>query len=344
MERSLKTESTMNSSQPLVSSMSLADAIQPVLKDVQAIKQALPELIPTSTAAARRIVDHVTKKPGKCVRPALYLMTCNLVDYDGPHKIPMGAVCEYVHTASLLHDDVIDNSPLRRGYPAAHSIWGDEETILVGDLMYSTASELMADTNHIEIVKHYAAAIRHMSEAELLQLQNLFNPNMAVEDYYHILQGKTGALMKAACASAAFLGQSEPELCTALGEFGMNLGVAFQLIDDALDYQGTEDLFGKPTLADLKEGKVTLPIILLLEILNGDDKKQLEAMISNKNISQEEIQWVATQVQTHGTASSTLQRAAEHTRTALQQLDLFPQSNARDHLKALAQSLVHRTS
>ena len=124
----------------------------------------------------------------------------------------------------------------------------------------------------------------------------------------------------------------------------MNLGVAFQLIDDALDYQGTEDLFGKPTLADLKEGKVTLPVILLFDILNTEEKKQLDAIISNKSISQEEIQWVATQVQTHNTAAATLQRAAEHTKTALQQLELFADSNAKNHLKSLAQSLVHRTS
>ncbi|MFK7872113.1 MAG: polyprenyl synthetase family protein [Oligoflexales bacterium] len=329
--------SVMNSPQ-----QTLAETFQPVLSDIQAIKKALPSLIPCETEAAKRIIEHVTQAPGKCVRPALYLLSCNLVNYQGPHRISMGAVCEYVHTASLLHDDVIDNSPIRRGKPAAQSLWGDEETILVGDLMYATASELMANTGHLSIVKVYAAAIRHMSEAELLQLQHLFNVSMPEKTYFHILRGKTGALMKAACSSAGYLANINENLCFELGEFGMDLGLAFQLIDDALDYKGEQDLFGKPTLADLKEGKITLPVILLRDVMNSEESQKFQNILASSTVSKEDIQWVAQLTEKYKTADKTLERATEITTRALKRLDKFPASDARNHLKSLAESLLNR--
>lgn len=321
----------------------LAQALEPVAEDLAALKKLLPQYIPAQTQSAQEIIAHVFSAGGKHIRPALYLMACQLMAYRGPHLLPIAAVCEYVHTASLLHDDVVDNSSQRRNKPTANKLWGDASAVLVGDLIYATASELMAQTGKLEIVTSFAAAIRQMSEGELLQLENILHLDLSEEVYFRILSGKTATLMGACCRAAAILSEASLAQRQALEDFGHYLGLAFQLIDDALDYTGMEQIFGKRPFADLHEGKITLPVILLKKCANDEEKTYLSQAFHKQGLHDEDIGLISGLVQKYKTAHQTMARANEFTRRALQALTLhFEPSCHRLHLESLAQSLLYR--
>jgi len=320
------------------------EALLPVADSLSTLAPHLVNLLEAQTASARHIIDHVLTGGGKRVRPALYFFASRLIQYDGEHLMPIAAVCEYVHTASLLHDDVIDNSSLRRGKPTPNHIWGDEAAVLVGDLIYSRASELMANTGSLEIVSMFARAIRLMSDGELLQLEQLYNPLMPESAYYKIIEHKTAVLLAAACRAPAVLAGASQEQRDALREFGRCVGYAFQLLDDALDYAGEDSVFGKKTLADLPEGKVTLPIILLRSLATGTEWGFVESVIHEENISQESMLKVLELVDRYDTAGKTLEEASKWTDRALSALSCFPDSAARTDLETLARRLLMRFS
>lgn len=322
----------------------LADSLLPVTGDLTQLESQILDLIPTETEQARTILKHLFSAGGKRIRPALYFFCCRLFGYKGESLIPIAAVCEYVHTASLLHDDVLDNSSLRRNKPTANSIWGDQASILVGDLIYSRASELMAATGSLEIVSTFARAIRLMSEGELLQLECAFKSAITEDEYFKILDCKTGVLVAACCRAAGILSDADTATKEALTQFGSAVGKAFQLIDDALDYVSVTDLFGKATRADLKEGKVTLPIILLRSQATADEWRRVSDIISQPGIAEVDLDFVCALVEKYETAAATLVRASEYTSIALSQLATFPPSPARDDLENLASKLLWRVN
>jgi octaprenyl-diphosphate synthase len=318
------------------------EALLPVQDLLNALSPHLTTLLGAKTISAQHIVSHVFDGGGKRIRPALFYLCARLVNYSGIHANSIAAVCEYVHTASLLHDDVIDNSTLRRGKPTPNSIWGDESAVLVGDLVYSRASELMADTGSLEIVSMFARSIRLMSEGELLQLEHLFNPFMSVDAYMTIIEYKTATLLGAACRAPAVLADSAVELRDALETFGRCVGFAFQLLDDALDYAGSDAAFGKKTLADLPEGKVTLPVILLKQYATAPEWALVESLIHGENISRDAMLRVLELVNHHDTVGKTLELASEWTTKALAALSKFPESDDRKNLETLAKRLLLR--
>jgi octaprenyl-diphosphate synthase len=269
-------------------------------------------------------------------------MSCRLLGYQGPHYYSIAAVTEFVHTASLLHDDVVDHSTIRRGKPTANSIYGDESSVLVGDLVYSTASEMMAATGDMEIVKTFAEAIRLMSDGELLQLESLFKADLPEETYLRILECKTAILIAAACKSAALLAKAPTPVKEALAQFGYGVGMAFQLIDDALDYLGSEDQVGKSTLADLPEGKVTMPVLLLMKVANPTDVDVVRQTLALDPIPPEAAQKVSRLVARYDTANATIERAQHYTQLAMDALHSFPTSPERDALENLASKLLLR--
>ena len=318
------------------------DAIAPVVNDLTELNPHLQSLLEAHTASARHIISHVFSGGGKRIRPALFFFSSRLVKYNGPHLMSIAAVCEYVHAASLLHDDVIDSSTLRRGKPTPNSIWGDESAVLVGDLIYSRASELMAQTGSLEIVSMFARAIRLMSDGELLQLEHLYNPSMPRDAYLKIIEHKTAILLGASCRAPAVLAGASKDICEALENFGRCVGFAFQLLDDALDYAGTDHAFGKKTLADLPEGKVTLPIILLKEKSTVDEWTFVESLIHNEEIKATDMERVLALVNQYDTAGLTLELASQWTDRALRSLDIFPPSDAKSDLETLARRLLFR--
>lgn len=320
----------------------IEQALEPVAGQLKELTLRMPSYIPTETASGKAVINHVFGSGGKRIRPALYFMCAKLLGYDGEHLYPIGAVSEFVHTASLLHDDVVDNSTMRRNKPTANSIYGDETAVLVGDLIYSTASEMMAATGNMEIVKTFARAIRLMSDGELLQLESLFKPKLPVETYLRILECKTSILIEAACKSAGLLAGAPDSVTTELARFGHDVGMAFQLIDDALDYVGSIDLIGKATLSDLKDGKVTMPVLLLRDLASASDLEKLQAIISSEVIDDDKVREVARLVDRYDTAILTVDKAHAYTRSAMAALKTLPATPDRDVLENLADKLLFR--
>jgi octaprenyl-diphosphate synthase len=320
----------------------LADALKPVADNLEELNSRIAPLTGAQTSTAKDVVNHVLAAGGKRVRPALYFLAARLVNYSGEHLYNMAAVCEFVHTASLLHDDVIDNSTLRRNKPTSNAIWGDECSVLTGDLIYARASEMMAATGSLEIVSMFAKSIRLMSEGELLQLEHLYNPNMTDVDIFTIIEHKTATLLASACRAAAVLGNRSESECSALEKFGSSVGYAFQLLDDSLDFAGTPEIFGKKTLSDLPEGKVTLPVVLLRSQASSDEWSKVEKIIRKIEISAKDMQYVQSLVDQYDTAGQTLELASQYTVNAIDALQVFPPSKPREELEMLANSLLLR--
>ena len=280
---------------------------------------------------------------GKRIRPALFFLVSRMVGYEGPHLISMAAVCEYIHTASLLHDDVVDDSTLRRNKPTVSARWGDESAVLVGDLIYATASCLMAETGNLSIVKTFSHAIQRMSEGELLQLETLFHWNLSQETYYRILHAKTGILIGASCRSAGLLGGCSETVCEDLAEFGLQVGVAYQLIDDALDYLSPESTLGKAVQSDLSEGRMTLPVLLLQELITPEEAHHLQTLFQQLPFSQKEAQQVVQLVRKYRTAEHAIEQAKAITDQALAALRrAFPDPQQHGPLQSLVQVLLKR--
>lgn len=324
---------------------SLAVALDPVNSELQELSRLLPLMIPTRTAIGQTMVQAIFSSPGKQVRPAFFFLSANLVGYSGDQLMPMAAVAEFVHTASLLHDDVVDSSTLRRNKPTANSVWGDQAAVLVGDLIYSTASEMMARTAELDIVTTFSRAIQSMSEAELLQLEHVFDFAIPTETYFQIIRGKTGALLSASCAVAAILGQTTAKQHDALRDFGMAIGVAFQLLDDALDYMGDTEIFGKRSFCDLAEGRITLPLILLRDKMTPSERLQLETILKTGPQNADDTAIVADLVIKYDTAQEAIREAQAYTTQAIAGLQThFPPTMARWQLEAMATSLLSRLS
>lgn len=334
-------EASKNTEQTIMQAL-LQGPLDPIRPDLDLLEKSLPELIPAQSKTASEVILHVFRGGGKRIRPALFFMTARMFGYDGEHKLPIAGVCEYVHTASLLHDDVVDNSQLRRNRPTANSIWGDETCVLVGDLIYSAASELMAATGNLELVETFSKAIRLMSEGELLQLSNLYNFDLTTDDYFKVLSLKTGCLIAASCKSAALLAQATPEESGRLEDFGHFLGMSFQLIDDALDYSGNREVFGKATLADLKEGKVTLPIILLRERASEEEKELVKSLVNVSKHEPSKLNSLLAMIKKYDCIEDTLKVARDYTDKATDLLRKFPTCSARDHMEMLTRWLTTR--
>jgi octaprenyl-diphosphate synthase len=238
--------------------------LEPVADDLVALEPKLVEYLLTPNEPTNQVIRHIFASGGKRVRPALFLLSCKAIGYGGEHNFPIAGVCEYIHTASLLHDDVIDSSTLRRGKPTANSVWGDETAVLAGDLIYAAACRLMVRTGSLPLIDAFAECIRFMSESELFQLELLWKTDTTRAQYERVVAGKTAALFEASCRTPCFLAGLPKEAAEALGDYGRSLGFAFQIADDCLDYEGQENLVGKGVTADLLEGKFTLPLILAL--------------------------------------------------------------------------------
>lgn len=319
------------------------EELAPVAGELAALPETLDILLPKRSSTSKKVARHILEGGGKRVRPALFFLACRLTGYKGEHLQKVAAVCEYVHTASLLHDDVVDESRLRRGRATPNAVWGNQPAVLVGDLVYATACELMASTGKVELVEYFARAIRLMSEGELIQLENKFNVGIERSTYMNILSYKTGALIGTSCAASAILADSPPEAVNALYEFGNNIGIAFQLIDDALDYDAKPGSTGKASLKDLEEGKLTLPLIVSRDLASESDKIKLADFFHSKQVEQPFKDFVSELIERHQGQKSTLELAQTYTDSAVQILHAhFPESNERSRIEKIARMLLAR--
>lgn len=246
--------------------------LQTLIKnDLDNVNQVIRQELYSEVVLIRQISEYIINSGGKRLRPILLLLVANALNYQGNQHYALAAVIEFIHTATLLHDDVVDESDLRRSKPTANAVFGNAASVLVGDFLYSRSFQMMVKTNNMAVMKVLSQATNIISEGEVLQLLNCHNADVDEERYMKVIHYKTAKLFQASAEIAAILGTQDSEIIKAFADYGMYLGTAFQLIDDVLDYSGDEDETGKHLGDDLAEGKPTLPLIYVMQ--NGTSEQ-----------------------------------------------------------------------
>ena len=288
------------------------------------------------------ISNHIINLGGKRLRPILTLTTAKICNYRGSMHIKLAAAVELMHTATLLHDDVVDESDIRRGKSASHKIWDNKSSILVGDFLLGKAFQLMVETKSLECLKNLSNASARIAEGEVMQLIASDNIKTTEDQYMKIIESKTAELFSTACVVGALISKSKREEIDALISFGKNLGIAFQLKDDALDYYGEKNILGKNIGDDFLEGKVTLPIILAYRRGNNSEREFLKNSFDNKIRNKDLLKKAIEIIDTHNTIEDTLEKAYHHGRIAKDALGIFPNTKFKDSLMRLVDFSIIR--
>ncbi len=262
------------------------EQIQDLMKvDMKKVDDILINRLDTEVDLINQMSRYIITSGGKRLRPLLLLLCAKATGYDGKHHYPLAVVIELIHTATLLHDDVVDESNIRRGGDSANEIWGNAASVLVGDFLYSRAFEIMVEPDSMQIMRILSKATNMIAEGEVIQLLNIRNIGISQSDYYGVIERKTACLFKAACQIGAILSNTSKSTVKALGDYGLHLGNAFQVIDDVLDYESSTEIIGKEVGDDLAEGKITLPMIYALEKTSGAKNKLLKTAIKTSDTS-----------------------------------------------------------
>ena len=317
--------------------------IQALMKsDLEAMDEILVNRLDSNVDLINQMSQHIINSGGKRIRPLLLLMCARATNYKGDYHHSMAVVIELIHTATLLHDDVVDHSATRRGQETANELWGNAPSVLVGDFLYSRAFEIMVEPNSMQIMKILSKATNQISEGEVLQLLNIKNAKVSESEYFEVIERKTACLFKAACQIAGILSESNQNIIDALGSFGMHLGNAFQIIDDTLDYESDSLVMGKEIGDDLSEGKVTLPMIYALENTKGIEKEILSSAIKNADSSNiDNIVDILISVNAFGYSRKI---AKNESTKALKFLKAIPNSDYRSALELLCELSLERLS
>ncbi|KIE04818.1 Octaprenyl-diphosphate synthase [Candidatus Jidaibacter acanthamoeba] len=318
----------------------LKHLVQADLEEVNQIilnyaKSEVTELIPT-------ITNYITNSGGKRIRPILTLACAHMFDIKTSRHVLLATSVEFIHTATLLHDDVIDESSTRRGVATANQLWGNKASILVGDYLFSQAFRLMVETSSIQALRILSNASAIISEGEVWQLSNISNINITKEDYFKLIHSKTAQLFSAACEVGAVIADGKPEYAEALAQYGMNLGMAFQIVDDVLDYTTNDEQFGKKAGGDFREGKVTLPFIIALSNADERDKKFLETVITSENKDSMFLECVKI-LKAYDAFDKALNVARQFVEQGLEALEICPDSETKLLFKNLIIELLNRS-
>lgn len=306
------------------------------------VAQQIKDHLASDVPFVMDVSNHILLSGGKHLRPTLFVLATRICGYQGGREIYFSSVFEYIHAATLLHDDVIDESDTRRGHKAAHLVYGNPGVILVGDFLLAKSTGLGAETRLLEFTEVMARTVSRMAEGEVLQLLHAWDPEITETEYQEVISRKTAVLMESACYLGAVLAQAPPEEAAALKEFGSKIGMAFQIIDDCLDYTADQDVFGKPVGHDLDEGKFTLPLIRTLAKADEAEKKELCRLITQKKRTSEEFARIQHLIDGHGCLEDAKQCAARFVREAQAALDIFPDSDLKTAMCDLAEFIVNR--
>jgi octaprenyl-diphosphate synthase len=288
--------------------------------------------------------EYIAQGGGKRVRPALLLLSARLLGHDGEEEVTYGAVVEFIHTATLIHDDIIDHAGLRRGQPTLNNLWGNNLTVLLGDWIYTKAMQMALSHGKIEVIQRLCDATLRMTEGELLAFQRLGAIDLTADEYFEIIDRKTAHLFAAACSIPSLIPPARPEAGLVLARYGRALGICFQLVDDLLDFTARESELGKPVLSDLKEGKLTLPLILLLPRVSAAERRLIEMVLEDRSFTRVSPQQILELVQTQGTLEEVTEMAEGYAAEARRELAFFPPSDARDALELTPDFVLHRRS
>ena len=313
-----------------------------VADDMEAVNRTIVERMASDVPMIPALAGHLIASGGKRLRPILTLAAAGLCGYNGQDHIRLATAVEFIHTATLLHDDVVDNSALRRGRKAAHMIWGNPASVLVGDFLYSRSFQLMVETGSVAILGVLADASAVIAEGEVMQLAAAKNLETTEETYLKVIESKTAALFAAAAEVGAMAAKASEEKVKALAEYGRTIGVAFQLVDDALDYASSSDAMGKNAGDDFREGKITLPVILAHARGAADERAFWARVIAEDNQRPEDFAAAVDLIKLRDAIEDTLARAAGYAARAKDALAAFEDGPHKRALLALADFCVSR--
>ncbi|MDX1705281.1 octaprenyl diphosphate synthase [Pseudidiomarina sp.] len=321
--------------------MKLSEINTLMADDMTGVNQLIAAQLQSDVALINQLGLYIVNSGGKRLRPLLAVTAARAAGYAGEGHRTLATVIEFIHTATLLHDDVVDASELRRGQETANAVFGNEASVLVGDFLYTRAFQLMVTLDSMKVMRILADATNVISEGEVLQLMNCNDPDTSESSYFNVIYGKTGKLFEAATQLGAVLADQPQAMEDALAAYGRHLGTAFQLVDDLLDYTADSETMGKQAGDDLAEGKPTLP--LLYAMWNGDDtEQQLIRTAIEEGDGRDKLQTILTAMRRTGALDYTRERALAEARLAQEQLQTLPASQYRDALHALADIAVDR--
>ena len=306
---------------------------------MKAVDAAIRKRLDSDVVLIRTIGDYIIGSGGKRLRPALVLLSAKACGYQGEQHALMGAIVEFIHTATLLHDDVVDESDLRRGRSTANAVFGNPASVLVGDYLYSRAFEMMVEIDRMPIMRTMAQATTIIAEGEVLQLLNVHDPDVTEERYLTVVRYKTAKLFESAARCGAILSDVPQEMCDAMASYGRHLGTAFQLVDDLLDYSGDVQAIGKNVGDDLREGKPTLPLLRVLTVGTDEQKALIRSAIENGS---GDFEGVAHAIRQTDALEHTRRAALREVDRAIEALDCLPAGSWRDLLAGIAHVSVDR--
>lgn len=320
------------------------DRVLNLLKsDIQLVEAQFRKDLDSRVPLIRKVGEYVLASGGKRIRPMLLLLSARLAGYSGDAHIGLASVVEFIHTATLLHDDVVDSAVLRRGQDSANAIWGNEASVLVGDFLFAKSFSIMVRGGDLNILRALSDATTQMAEGEVLQLISTCDLDLDEDRYIEVVRNKTAVLLAAACRSGALLGDCTAVQQEALADFGMDLGIAFQFMDDALDYVADQKEFGKACGHDLLEGKVTLPLIHALRQCSEEERRKTEEIVAQDELPPEDLDYVITLIDRYDGISFTRERAAVFVAQAKQHLEVFAEGPIKAALCTLADYVVSRS-
>ena len=313
-----------------------------VQTDLVTIEAALRENLGAHLPIVSDVAGHILFSGGKRLRPLLMLLSARLCRYTGGREAFFSTVFEYLHTATLLHDDLVDGAGLRRGHAAAHSVWGNEVAVLVGDFLLARSLTIASETGMTDVIKVIAGITENMSQGEIHQLTQKKNLDLSEAEYLEIIRRKTAVLMEGACRVGALISGADENRTAALTAYGHHLGIAFQMADDLLDYTSDTALLGKAVGADLREGKLTLPVIRALSAAPGEDRKAMARIITDENFSIDDFNTLVRLLKENGGIDGTRAAAEFHVNAAKAELSVFEDSPDRDTLRDIADYALGR--
>lgn len=316
--------------------------LESVYPDLIRIEQELKKQTFGPVSLVNIVSRYIIDSGGKRLRPLLMILSARLCGYKGDRDARLSTAFEFLHVATLLHDDVIDGAEIRRNRAAANTLWGNQAVVLVGDFLYSKALMIAIEYDDMRIMKALAEAANLMSEGEILQLINLGKPNLGESEYFDVIRRKTAALMSAACRVGAILGGASDEEIENMASYGHHLGIAFQLIDDLLDYVGTEEELGKPVGRDFAERKATLPLIYAFSRSNDEERDWISQLFHNDSADPSTFNLVKNWVEEKGGLVYTEKVARKHIENAVKSLSIFPPGHWKSVLLDIAEYTVSR--
>tara|TARA_Y100000588_G_scaffold345105_1_gene392054 strand:+ start:1039 stop:1998 length:960 start_codon:yes stop_codon:yes gene_type:complete len=311
-----------------------------IKEELGLLENKLIEFISSEITLATEISEYIVASGGKRIRPTLCILTCKALSYEEENLINLSAAIELLHTATLIHDDVVDESLFRRGKQSIQSKWSDAHGVLVGDFVYSKAFQLMASLDKRELIEELARSTNRISEGEVLQLSLKSNQNFSDKDYFEVIGRKTAELFKASVVTAAIAASADEVTINSLHNFSYKLGIAFQIKDDLLDYVGNEEKIGKKLGKDYQEGKITLPIVRAIEL--SDKNKQVflkESMLSGDMNKFDEVIKI---ILDSGALERVKEEEERYVKDCLKDLDILPENEYKDALAHITYSLIDR--